>query len=133
MDEIMASPEYLDSLRQYMIKNLSVENLNFYEAVQNYKRAHALPPTPQKDGFLRELARTLFHQYVRKGAPEEVNIDGRDKDGIMENLGAWYLGDCSYKLIYFAARWCTCHSLRYSGTLGPPIAQNGHLAKVFYL
>ena len=70
-----------------MIKSLSVENLNFYEAVQNYKRAHALPPTPQKEGFLKELARTLFHQYVRKGSPEEVNIDGRDKDYVMENLG----------------------------------------------
>lgn len=86
-EEVFTNPEYLDTLRQFMIKNLCIENLNFYEAVLNYKRAHALPSTPQKETFVKDLAKSVYNQFISPRAPEEINIDGKERDMIQDALG----------------------------------------------
>ena len=68
LSTVLTNPESLESFMQYCSKKYCTENVEFWEAVQVYKKADASERT--------SLAELYIDTYITQDSPQQVNIDG---------------------------------------------------------
>jgi len=75
LEEIISTPAMLKLFRVYCTENFVVENIEFYLAAKEYKE------NAKKTGKAdTKVAFNIFEMYVKKNAPNEINISDRERD-----------------------------------------------------
>jgi hypothetical protein len=83
LQEIMASPELLEEFEQFLVSELSVENLLFLKDVQAWKRAFTgVAPTARV-----ARARRLWRAYLAPNANFEINVSDRVSKAVRDVVG----------------------------------------------
>jgi hypothetical protein len=70
LEHILADPEAHTAFKNFVTSEFSVENLMFYDAVQDFKEVFEAE-TPQDN---RELAQGIYTDFVSPGSPFQVNL-----------------------------------------------------------
>jgi hypothetical protein len=82
--DVMKEPLGRKAFREFLTAEFSVENLNFYECLEEIEKLK--PDSPEIQSKLVEL----YNRFVKEGAPEEINLPYKIKkpikDAINENL-----------------------------------------------
>lgn len=89
IDEVLNNqrqePLSLEDFRRFLEEEHAVENLEFYENVEQFKEVARDDDESSVDSRV-ELERSIADNYVAPGAPKEVNIEGRTRDEILQRV-----------------------------------------------
>ncbi|UYV78674.1 RGS9 [Cordylochernes scorpioides] len=77
LDHLLGDPTGLREFEEYLKKEFSHENIAFWRAVQELKRA---------GGPLDGRVRDIHEQFLEPGAPFEVNLDSRTLEHTLEAI-----------------------------------------------
>jgi len=78
---VLQSPILFDSFVEYTVKNWSVENVLFYQAVEKFEEEFNNP------GFnSKEEVQKIVEEFITQGSPLEVNIESRRRQEIFNAL-----------------------------------------------
>lgn len=80
--KILKSPEYTQAYAVFLASNLSLENLFFYNAIQNWKENY---DSMTEDARI-EAANSIYGQFIKKNALLEINISDNCFENIRESI-----------------------------------------------
>ena len=94
---LLSHPVCLELVKGQLQQIHSVENLAFFVHVQRYKKL-------RRPGTLKSLARCIFDEFIRPGAPQEININTRQRESITHAVTKKGNDSCSVDLFREAER-----------------------------
>ncbi|KAE9528555.1 hypothetical protein AGLY_012130 [Aphis glycines] len=68
----------LQEFTKYLQKEYSLENIKFWLAVKDFKE--------KKELEILQVSKQIYDEFLSPGAPCEINIDGKTKQKILENM-----------------------------------------------
>ncbi|CAH1731384.1 unnamed protein product [Aphis gossypii] len=68
----------LQEFTKYLQKEYSLENIQFWLAVKDFKE--------KKELEILQVSKQIYDEFLSPGAPCEINIDGKTKQKILENM-----------------------------------------------
>jgi hypothetical protein len=84
LEHVLGNAEAREAFREFLRGALSVENLQFYEAVAAFKLA-AKQGTFERDNLLK-FAKRLCEMFVVEGSEHQVNLSSRVSAGVTASL-----------------------------------------------
>ena len=94
---LLSHPVCLELLKGELQQIHSVENLMFFVHVRRYKKL-------RRPGTLKSVARCIFDEFIRPGAPQEINISIRLREAIAQAVRKKGTNSCSADLFEGAER-----------------------------